>query len=258
MSKKLPFVQALAWIILSTLFISGGGGKAIRFYVKNHHLKSTHPSFYLSRILQTGPQKEALKTNYLAELMQISASSPTPLAKFNPDLARKRILGSPVVKQAVVKRIEPDTIYVDYTVYQPVAMLADFTNTALSEEGIAFPLYPFFTPKQLPEIYLGINQVRWKSVLEDRRLDLALHLLRLSEKLPCKIHWIDVSKVFSSRLAEREIVVEVEEGERRLFLRLNPKSFDKALGNYLELRKTLPLEVGVIDLRLENLGFLSV
>jgi cell division septal protein FtsQ len=100
--------------------------------------------------VQTGPQKEILTTTYLAELINIAADPPTPIAYFNPQLAEKRLLASPVIKEAKVELIEPDTIYIDYTVRQPWALLRDFENTAIDEFGYPFPISPFSPPKNLP------------------------------------------------------------------------------------------------------------
>ena len=145
---RLSLVQSLLWIVGSTLFITGGTYKALKFY-HNQHKSSAH--YFLCRIVQTGPQREALKTTYLAELMRISADRPVAVAAFDPAAAEKRLRYSPVIKEAEVKLIDPDTIYVDYTVRQPLAWLYDFENVALDEEGVPFPVSPFSLPKSFPK-----------------------------------------------------------------------------------------------------------
>ena len=88
---------------------------------------------------------------------------------------------SPLIKKASIKKIPPGTLYIEYQMRVPLAYLGDYTNTALDEEGYLFPFSPFFTPKKLPIIYLGLQQddAQWGMTLkQDQRLQLAFDLLK--------------------------------------------------------------------------------
>nr|HNA62841.1 hypothetical protein [Rhabdochlamydiaceae bacterium] len=167
-----------------------------------------------------------------------------------------KLLASPVIQEASVKLINPDTVYIDYTVRQPLAALSDFENTAIDENGIPFPISPFFTPKKLIQVYLGIPQFFWNQPLTDSNTKLALTLLQLLEQLPLEVRKIDVSQAFKGSLGQREIVMVIDEQGFSKHLRLTPKNFAQELGNYLELRKELPLIPQVIDLRIPQLAFI--
>lgn len=257
MSKKISFVHAWMWIVGSMLFCTGIFHKSLRVYLKYENKKRDDPLFYLSRIVQTGPQKEALNTAYLAELIEISANFPTSYAYFDPKIAEEKILKCPVVKEAHVKKIKPNTIYIDYTLRQPIAQIADLENTAIDEEGFLFPISPFFTPKNLPEIYLGIPSLRWNLKIEDRKRHLAFSLLHQAKNLPFEYKKIDVSQSFEENLGKREIVISIQDKGHLRFLRLNPLDYGQALGNYLELREKLLPETKVIDLRIWQLAFFN-
>ncbi len=71
MSRKLSFTSALFWIVASLFCVTGGTCK----YVRLQEQKRAHPSFIYA-IIQTGPQREALKTVYLAELLNLSWDRP--------------------------------------------------------------------------------------------------------------------------------------------------------------------------------------
>lgn len=249
--RQLPLLHALAWIIGSLLVIPGGVYKSVRAF----GLKRATAANYLCRIVQTGPQKEALKTPYLAELICLSADRPVMFHQFDPILAQKRLSLSPVIKEAQVKIIKPDTVYIDYTVRQPVAWLYDFDNVALDEEGVPFPIVPFFSPKKLPEIYLGVKRFAWNQPLNSSQL--ALKLLKTLLKLSLRVQRIDMTCADATSLGQREVVVILEESGFSKFLRMTPKNFSHEIGNYLELRKTLPLEPQVIDLRIPQLAFIE-
>lgn len=250
----MKLVHSLTWIIGSALFITGGTYKGLQLYRSQH--SQTAPT-YVCRIVQTGPQKEALKTTYLAELMRISADHPITAASFDPAFAQKRLLACPLIKEAKVKITAPDTVYVDYTVRQPVAWLFDFDNIALDEEGYPFPVSPFFSPKRLPEIYLGIRNFYWGRPLKESNAELALTILQLLGRLSLQVKRLDVSKAFLPSLGRREVVLILEEQGFTKALRLTPKNFAQELGNYLELRPKLPPTPQIIDLRIPQLAFIQ-
>jgi hypothetical protein len=254
--KKLSLVEALFWIIGSTLLITGGGGMGINRYFKYQKKRQSDPNYLINRIVQTGPQRTPLNTAYLAELMGVSVDKPTPVAYFDPAIAEKRLTASPVIKEAHVKVIEPATLYVDYAVRNPVAALYDFKNIALDEEGVPFPIAPFFTPKNLPEIYLGIRHIQYRTPLQGKQVTLALSLLKLLSSLQFPIKRLDLSKAFDPSLGKREIVLITEDRGFSRYLRLSAKDYPQELGNYLELLPKLPLKPLVIDLRIQQLGFL--
>ncbi len=247
-------VQSLTWIVGSALFITGGTYKGLQHYRSRH--SQTAPT-YLCRIVQTGPQREALKTTYLAEIMRISADRPITAASFDPAFAQKRLMSCPLIKEAKVKITASDTVYVDYTVRQPIAWLYDFDNIALDEEGYPFPVSPFFSPKRLPEIYLGIRNFYWGRPLKERNAELALTILQLLNRLSLQVKRLDVSKAFLPSLGRREVVLILEEQGFTKALRLTPKNFAQELGNYLELRPKLPAIAQIIDLRIPQLAFIQ-
>lgn len=264
---KLPLVQALAWIVLSTICISGGGYSLLKFWLQKKNANALDIKNKITSIIQTGPQKEALKTVYLAELLDISIDRHVSALHFDVKEAEKRLLRSPVIKEAHVKIMKPGTIYIDYTVRQPLAWIYDFENTAIDEEGVFFPVHPFFTPKTLPEIYLGLppfglqsedaerQTASWNVPRQDKYTKLALELLKLLSESPERktfpVKRIDVSNAYAESYGIREIAVIVEDsfllkekGREALFvfprlLRLSTKNYAQELGNYVKLREQL-------------------
>jgi len=210
----------------------------------------------IKAIVQTGPQKEALKTTYIAELLNLSVDRPTLSHRFNLVKAEKMLLSSPVIASAEVKLMEPGIVYVDYTTRQPIAFLQDFENTALDTSKTPFPLFPFFSPKKLPEIYLGVKgSIKWNVPIVGKKIDLAYALLKILDgPMTCDLFTlerVDVSKAFANSLGEREIVVmamdrlygNVEDREITYclprILRLSTKDYVQELGNYLRVREQL-------------------
>jgi hypothetical protein len=240
---------------------------------ERHKRRALHDErFRISAIVQTGSEKEALKTAYLAELLHLSADTFTPLYGFDCRKAEEQLLTSPLISSAKVKRLPPRAIYVEYEVRKPVALLSDYKNVALDREGYLFPFHPFFAPKELPEVYLGLPSFgapedsmgrsggHWHTPLSNRYLHLALELLQVlegsawREGFRCKR--IDVSNAFAPTLGQRELVLYTEEElfvkdkERPIcctfpkILRLAPKDYTKQLQNFFTLRRKMAEDYG--------------
>lgn len=289
----LDLKTALLRIGLFTLLISGSATLGLLYF---HYIKaqrSTDDKYRIIAIMQTSDSKESLKTEYLAELLDLSIDHPTNLYAYNSKEARRKLLASPLIKKAQVVKISPGTIYIDYSVRQPIAFLIDFTNTAIDEEGFSIPFKPFFTPKNLPEIYLGLTfendkTVDWGTSIQGKKIDLALNVLNYASKHCCSkvshIQRIDVSKAFASSFGQRAIVIILEDRIEKekdgvsylhispRILRLSVENYTQELDNYLILQSYLldqesnknfvesqniaKQEAQIIDMRLPSLAFI--
>lgn len=249
---------------LCTLSLSLGG---YSIWKKYRHARLNEEKYRITAIIQTGSEKEALKTAYLAELLSLSADQPVSLYAFNLKKGEQKLLSSPLIREARIKRYPPGTLYIDYEVRKPIAWLADYRNTAIDREGYLFPVAPFFSPKQLPEIYLGLPPFGapedslgrkgglWLAPIQNRYLLLAFEILQFLEGSAWKeglhIKRIDVSNAFAPSLGQREIVLFTEEEltvrhqDQEIvcvfpkILRLAPKEYAQQLSNFFALRRSM-------------------
>jgi hypothetical protein len=259
--------QALFCLIGSTCFTLVSFISIYTLWMKSSREKLSDPKYRISVLVQTGPEKEALQTAYLAELLDLSVDQPTNLYRFDVKKGKKKLLSSPLIAEAEIKKIPPHTLYIDYEVRKPVAWLGDYQNIAIDKDGYLFPMAPFFAPKELPEIYLGLPPFGevgeflgkagglWQTPLQNPHLSLAFEMLRFLEGLPwregLRIKRIDVSSAFAPSLGQREIVLFTEEdflfnrGDQAVcctfpkMLRLSPKEYAQQMNNFLSLRKNI-------------------
>lgn len=291
LSEQLTFKGAVLSVFIMVLLISG---PAICFFLsfRTWQRKVLYsPEYQVRNIIQTGPQKKALSTEYLAELLDLSVSHPVSIHRIDTACATKKLLSSPLIAEGKVSTRRPCSLYIDYTVRKPIAFLADYENVALDEQGYIFPVKPFLSPKNLPEIYLGLPpfgkesensnlcKACWEKPLSGPATELALRILKTIDS-HCEafnVKRLDLSKAFAASCGEREIVLETQDKiDARIYpriLRLTPQDYPQQLGNYIELRKkllaqesatlvSLPVIEGVekpliIDLRLPQLAFLN-
>jgi hypothetical protein len=295
MREKLPFGKALIFIFSTMVGVLVLGAFAL-VYIDTIRSKRTHdPAFKIVALAQSTPDPQALKTAYLAELLGLAVDRPMNLYRYDAQEAKSKLLASALIKEAEIIKIKPGTLLVDYVLRQPVAFLADYSNTAIDSEGVLIPFKPFFTPKKLPEIHMGLSAFgegvkegdeeggKWGKPLQGARARLALELFKIITERCCKdalhVLRIDVSKAFALSYGQRQIVVVFEErvpveGALVVFpviLRLTSSRYPQELANYLELRKHLepqlpesqPLvgivkgKTQIVDLRVPQLAFLS-
>lgn len=236
------------------------------FWQHKQKIRLLDQGCHITTIVQTGPQKEALPTAYLAELLQISIDAPTNIYAFDLQKGVQKLLESPCIAKATIQKILPHILYIDYEVRTPIAVLADYQNTAIDQEGFIFPLTPFFSPKELPEIYLGLPPFgaaedvfgrkggSWQKPLHNAHLALAfevLHFLQSPWQSGFRVKKIDVSNALAPSLGCREIVLFTEEEllinqEHKAvsctfpkILRLSPADYVQQLNNFFSLRHAM-------------------
>jgi hypothetical protein len=287
---KFTLGKALLIIVISTLLISGTTFGAVLYYRHFREMQRNDPSYHIVAVVQTSPHVEGLKTSYLAELMGLSVDQPRNLFQFRTSDAVKQLLASPVIKEATVRKIRPGTVHVDYVARKPIAYLGDYVNAALDSERTVFPFKPFYSPKRLPELYLGegsspASALQWGEKIGGKEIELAYQLLdEVPAYLPERetLLRIDVSHAFAQSDGQREIVLLLEERVTRhvegrtvqciypRIIRMRPDTYINQLKNYQALSthfvKSLAVPKNregavwrskalIIDMRLSDLAF---
>lgn len=276
MKKKILFNLAFTTILLVAL------GLFLRFVVSKRDI--LQKDYYITYIQQESTSLDSLQTDQIAEILELAADKETVFSK---DLLRRfqeKMDEVSFIETAALKFIKPDTLYIEYALRKPIAVLVDYQNAAIDKNGYKFPLMDFYTYKELPEIYLGThlqdNPITHKSFF------LAYDLFRLLDQVkvtkPFFLKRIDVSNAYHNNFGKREIIICLENRYQDKkskevfsfphFLRLGTNNFEKQLGNYFSLYEELcsieqsqaavSLEIKqfaekVFDLRLDNLAYID-
>jgi POTRA domain, FtsQ-type len=238
---KIPISRALIFIFLSVIVISGPAFLGLLYYQSLIAHRSEDSRYLVRSIITTS---SALPLNYLCELLDLSCDQPKNLYLLSRQEMERKLLASPLIKKAHVRKILPDKLWIHYTARKPVALLGDYQNTAIDQGGNIFPFHPFFTGMELPTYYLGGQKNGLCIAMELHKLVLNSHL-----------DHIDVTHMNDKSLGKREIVVALEEESRRYFLRLTPDNFAAELTHFQKVRKMCSKD-SVVDLRLPDLAFI--
>ncbi len=64
--------------------------------------------YHIVSLIQNNPQSDALKTVYLAELLELSLDRPVNLYQLNIQEATQKLLNHPLIKKATIKKFYPE------------------------------------------------------------------------------------------------------------------------------------------------------
>lgn len=275
----IPVGRAILWILVTTLLITGSTFMGWLYYLYVKERRLNNDQYRIVALVQSTSQTVSLKSSYLAEILDLSFDCPVNLDQFNVKEAQQLLLANPLIKEAVIKKILPGTIYVHYEMRTPHAFAGEFANTVIDKEGILFPFHSFFTPKRLPTLFFGMQKGKnaWGVCLKDHaEVKLAFDLMEQFQRLD-NAHFIlkniDVSSMNAGSFGHREVILTLEgseegkggsnqeqEKKQLLYLRLNPDRTWQDLVNFSSMQKELDLQqkkIGVIDFRIPRLAFIS-
>jgi len=221
----------------------------------SHYKKKKDPSHSIRWIAQTGPIKEGLKSDYFAELLHLSKDQPNSIA---PEEAQKILQNHPLIKEVKVRLLNFNILYIDYIMRQPRFFLFDFSNIVMDEMGYLMPFKPFFTPKRLPTLFLGLKSISWYEPVQEEKVHLALDLTHCLKGI-ARTFQIDLSQIEAETLGKKEIILTIDnENGSYHYLRLSLKRYMQEILHYRSLRGGLVTKNVVIDLRLPNLAFIKI
>lgn len=276
-TEKIPLKRALIYLAGSVMAVFIPLGIVLFYYQHFNELRKQDPQYHITAIMQNANGHEMLMTSYLAELVKLSVNKPTNLFAFDAKEGEHRLLQSPLIKEAKIEKVKPGTLLIHYKPAIPIAYVMDVANAAMDSEGDIIPFKPFFTPKKLPELYLGLSEpMPWGKKPPENYVELAKRLLKELQPYETpyfRLRRLDVSKAFSSGYGERQIVVIFEEiyalkksdkmtlVAKPRILRLSHQEIKTQMKHYATLakyrRKHSQTNAAIFDLRIPNLAFVE-
>jgi cell division septal protein FtsQ len=247
---KLPLSRAFFYIMLSVVLLWGTLFVAWWYHGYTFEKKQKNAAFQLRTILSSSKTQDSLTAKQLTTLLGLSEDAPN-IYSIDPYVAKQTLENYPAIKSAKVLRLRPNALFVDYELRTPYFRLIDFENMAVDNEGYPFYLYPIFTPKKIPELYLGLQNVSWNTKNTQKEFALAVDVAEFIQKeYPNDLHLvrIDTHNVQNPSLGAQEIVIVFKDAHSSLYARLDVQDYKTGLKRLLRLRNGEARE-RVVDLR---------
>lgn len=255
--------EAIRYVVASCLCLWGlfFGCYFIAKKVQAKH--AANEKFNIIALYQKSRTSDTIPSVYLEELLDLSCDKPTNVYAFSCKKAEKKLRSMPLFKDVTIKAAKPGVVFIDYELRKPFARVADFENMAISEDRYLFPLAPFISPKNVPDIVLG--------QIDEKRIDFAFEVLKFGQKTcpaTCTISRLDLSSSFIEK-ANREIVLTIDEVRPNLplqsyLVRVSFENYEESLQTFFKLKGAL-LQLQeknlanhfVVDLRLANIALVK-
>jgi|GEM_PF-3033138 len=205
------------------------------------------PSYNIVAVVSKSPVQKKLPPRLLQEILDLSQDKPTNMFRFDMKRAKQRFEQYGCFKKVKMRLQRPGVLIVDYDLYEPYAALGDYENLAVDRaKKHIFPMHPFFTPKKLPEIYLG--------TLSKERMDFAFEVLHYAKKKIQKRYTVisvDVGPYFAFKPV-KEIILHCK-GENDFFLRLCGDRWKENIAQFINFEQK---EEGsfVVDFRVPGIA----
>ena len=261
--QRFTVKEAIGYVAASCLIIWGIFFGICFICQKVQERRIGDEKFNIVALYQKSSTTDTVPSVYLEELLGLSCDMPTNVYAFSCKKAEKKLKSLPLFQRVKVKVAKPGVVFVDYELRKPVARIADFENMGISEDKYLFPLAPFISPKNIPDIVLG--------QVDDKRVDFAFEILKLGQKTcptSCVISRLDLSSAFIEK-ANREIILTIDEGSPNLtthsyLVRLPFKSYEDSLtiffklkSAFISLQEKSEAKQFVVDLRLANIALVK-
>ncbi|MEZ5315536.1 MAG: hypothetical protein R3E91_04955 [Chlamydiales bacterium] len=250
---KYHWKKVLLFLTIFTSVISGGTTGVYLVYQRISHMHTM--DLKIEAIVQTGTHYAPLQTAYLSEVLELSCDQLSNFNQFDLQEGYERLMATHLIRKLSIKKIQPNILYIDYEVRQPIAYLEDYTNTAIDEEGKLFPYLPFYLPYRYPKIYLGAQAPPnpWGKQLDHQTVAFISGIFNRLH--PLSMTRIDLSQVNALSAGNQQIIIVLKNGS---ILRLTPKNYAEELRYYDIMIKEIQIDKKcVIDFRNPEVAYIS-
>lgn len=239
-----------------------------RLWFKWH---ASHAKYELKYVEQRPLGPDTLQTALLIEMLGLAVDKPGNIYACDLHALAHRLANTPIFTALTLIKQPPHTLIVEYSLRAPIATLADYSNTAIDQEGFLLPLHPYYTLKDLPKIIVEKTPSRqssspWGGRLPSNTLQLLKRILAATEILnlsPSSLS-IDLSDFYASPLGEITLALQSPLQGPSYLLRLTHELLPLQLNRYIALAHLLPFPTSsvpsaiIIDLRFPNTALIAL
>lgn len=210
--------------------------------------KKNLPSRLLTTLEQKTPTINSLSPRFFSNYLGLKPGGHSlNIQKLDINKISSKLKQFPIFKQIDAEFTSQGSLLVSYELRTPIYRLNDFSNCGVDVEGRLMPLVPFYSPKNLPFLYLGLDDVKWE---QSQSVDFANQIVDFFNQNGLdrlEIIMIDLSRLKSPLKSHREVIVTVRFLDKIHYLRINANFLNKALSRYASLFKEPKLKDKLFD-----------
>jgi len=218
---------------------------------------------YLTTLIQKTHGLDSVSARFFSDYLGLYPyGMPLKIKRLDAKKIEKKLRDFPIFQDVDVEFTPQGELLVTYDLRKPLFYLRDYNNCALDFEGRVLPLVPFYSPKKLPHIYLGLQRLLWN---QSHDIELASSIIRYfnHDRLQLfELKLIDLSKLKALVPSHREVILTLSISGHLHYLRINPGHWHRALNRYIrlfeeaKLSKTLDQDV-IFDARISKFATLK-
>lgn len=233
--ESLPIYQALLWVIISVFVFSGGPASYLFYRGIKKKNETRNPRYLLRRVFINSPQEEHVPPDLFLHLLKDNIDR-VSLYDIRLSNLEEKLMEFPIFEKATVALSFPDALEITYQMKKPFMFLQDVENAALDQRGVLIPFHPYYSPKNLPQLYLKVDtsSLTWGSPLQSQKLQFAAEVYNFLDKNFSR-NWemksIDLQDIQNEEGRNQQFVVTLKNtaNQSEWRLKLNPKNYDAQL-----------------------------
>lgn len=192
----------------------------------------------LTTLIQKTPTVNALSPRFFSNYLGLRPQGRNiAIRKLDIQKINKKLKAFPIFKTIEAEFTKEGQLLVNYHLRNPHFSLKDYTNCGVDEEGFIIPLTSFYTPKKLPQIYLGLEELSFTKSHDTQIANQIIDFFRKNRLDQLTVSLIDLSKTNRMLKSHKEVIVIIEFLDKKHYLRIHPENVDKALARYISLFK---------------------
>lgn len=192
----------------------------------------------LTTLIQKTPTRQTLSPRFFSNYLGLNPQGKNlAIKRLDIDKINKKLKSFPIFKSIDAEMTKEGALQVSYFLRNPEYQLKDYSHCGVDEEGFIVPLTPFYTPKKLTQIFLGLEQLTFLKAHHITLANQVMDFFRLHQLDQLTVAMIDLSKMKAAIKSHQEVIVTVEFLDKKHYLRLHPHYINKALIRYVSLFK---------------------
>lgn len=200
--------------------------------------KKKYASTKLTTLIQKTPTRQTLSPRFFSNYLRLNPYGKNlAINRLDIDKINKKLKAFPIFKSIDAEMTKEGALQINYFLRNPEYQLKDYTNCGIDDEGFLMPLTPFYTPKKLTQVFLGLDKLDFSKAYQVSLANEVIHFFRLNQLDQLTVTMIDLSKMKAVIKSHQEVIVTIEFLDKKHYLRLHPQNINKGLTRYVSLFK---------------------